>query len=84
VHQVNPEYTPEALRAKLEGTVLLQAVVRTHGVPSDISVLRSLDRRFGLDQQAVAALKQWRFAPGQREGRPVPVLVQVEMSFSLK
>ena len=84
VHQVNPEYTPEALRAKLEGTVLLQAVVRTHGVPSDISVLRSLDRRFGLDQQAVAALKQWRFAPGQREGRPVPVLVQVEMNFSLK
>jgi len=84
VHQVNPEYTPEALRAKLEGTVLLQAVVRTHGVPSDISVLRSLDRRFGLDQRAVAALKQWRFAPGQRAGQPVPVLVQVEMNFSLK
>jgi TonB family protein len=84
LHKVNPEYTPEALRAKLEGTVLLQAVVRTHGVPSDISVLRSLDRRFGLDQQAVAALRQWRFAPGQREGRPVPVLVQVEMNFSLK
>jgi TonB family protein len=84
LHKVNPEYTPEALRAKLEGTVLLQAVVRTHGVPSDISVLRSLDRRFGLDQQAVAALRQWRFAPGQRAGQPVPVLVQVEMNFSLK
>ena len=84
VHQVNPEYTPEALRAKIEGTVLLQAVVRTHGVASDIKVLRPLDSRFGLDQQAVAALKQWRFAPGQREGRPVPVMVQVEMNFSLK
>ena len=84
LNKVNPEYTPEALRAKLEGTVLLQAVVRTHGIASDISVLRSLDRRFGLDQQAVAALKQWRFAPGQREGRPVPVLVQVEMNFALK
>jgi TonB family protein len=84
VRKVNPEYTPEALRAKLEGTVLLQAVVRTHGVASDISVLRSLDRRFGLDQQAIAALKQWRFAPGQRDGRPVPVMVQVEMNFSLK
>jgi TonB family protein len=84
LHKVNPEYTPEALRAKLEGTVLLQAVVRTHGVPSDISVLRSLDRRLGLDQQAVAALRQWRFAPGQRAGQPVPVLVQVEMNFSLK
>jgi TonB family protein len=84
VHQVNPEYTPEALRAKLEGTVLLQAVVRTHGVPTDISVLRSLDRRFGLDQRAIAALREWRFAPGLRAGQPVPVLVQVEMSFSLK
>jgi TonB family protein len=84
LHKVNPEYTPAALRAKLEGTVLLQAVVRTHGVPSDISVLRSLDRRFGLDQQAVDALRQWRFAPGQRAGQPVPVLVQVEMNFSLK
>jgi TonB family protein len=84
LHKVNPEYTPEALRAKLEGTVLLQAVVRTHGVPSDISVLRSLDRRFGLDQQAVAALRQWRFSPGQRAGQPVPVLVQVEMNFSLR
>jgi TonB family protein len=84
VHQVNPEYTPEALRAKIEGTVLLQAVVRTHGVPTDISVLRSLDRRLGLDKQAVAALREWRFAPGLRAGQPVPVLVQVEMSFSLK
>ena len=84
LHKVNPEYTAEALRAKIEGTVLLQAVVRTHGVPSDISVLRSLDRKFGLDQQAAAALKQWRFAPGQRAGQPVPVLVQVEMNFSLK
>jgi len=84
VHQVNPEYTPEALRAKLEGTVLLQAVVRTHGVPTDISVVRSLDRRFGLDRQAIAALREWRFAPGLRAGQPVPVLVQVEMNFSLK
>jgi protein TonB len=82
LHQVKPTYTPEALRANVEGTVVLQAVVRTHGEPSDISVVRSLDTRFGLDQQAVAALRQWRFAPGKRLGQPVPVLVQIEVTFS--
>ena len=82
-HQQAPRYTAEALRARIEGTVVLQAVVRTHGVPTDISVVRSLDARLGLDQQAVAALREWRFAPGQRAGHPVPVLVQIEMRFEI-
>jgi hypothetical protein len=64
--------------------VLLQAVVRTHGVPSDISVLRSLDRRFGLDQQAVGRTQAVAVCAGTAAGQLVPVLVQVEMSFSLK
>ncbi len=84
LQMVDPVYTPEARRAKVEGTVVLRAVVRTHGRAVDISVVRSLDQRFGLDQQALAALHQWRFAPGERLGRPVPVLVQVEMEFSLR
>jgi TonB family protein len=84
LHQVQPEYTPEAIRAKVEGSVLLQAVVRTHGVPEDISVVRSLDQKYGLDQQAIAAVRQWRFSPGERNGRPVPVLVQIEIKFALR
>jgi TonB family protein len=80
---VPPTYTPEARRAKLEGTVVLMAVVRTHGVAANISVEHSLDDRFGLDAQAVAAVRQWRFAPGERAGRPVPVLVLIYVTFRL-
>jgi TonB family protein len=81
---VRAQYTPEALRANIEGTVVLQAVVRTDGEAGDISVVRSLDSRFGLDQQAIAAVRQWRFAPGQRMGQPVPVFVQIEIVFSTR
>jgi len=84
LHQVEPTYTTDAIRMRVEGTVVLQAVVRTHGVPADVSVVRSLDQRFGLDQQAVAAVRQWRFAPGERNGRPVPVLVHIAIPFSLQ
>jgi TonB family protein len=84
LHQVKPTYTPEALRAKIEGSVVLQAVVRTQGVAGDISVVRSLDRRFGLDRQAIEAVRQWQFAPGQRMGQPVPVLVQSQIVFSAR
>jgi len=47
-----------------------------------VTVVRSLD--FRLDAQAVAAAKKWRFKPGTREGRPVPALVSIEMSFYLR
>jgi tetratricopeptide (TPR) repeat protein len=39
---------------------------------------------FGLDQSAISAVKQWRFAPGTRDGQPLPVLVEIEMSFTLR
>jgi TonB family protein len=82
--EVKPQYTPEAMRAKIEGTVLLNAVVRTDGTPGNIEVTQSLDTEYGLDKQAVAALSQWRFDPGMKDGKPVPVRVTVEMRFTLK
>jgi TonB family protein len=66
-------------RTQVEGTVLLQAVVRTNGVATDISVARSLEP--SLDDRAIVAVKQWRFAPGERAGQPVPVLVQIAIPF---
>ena len=84
LHQVNPSYTPEALRAKVDGSVVLQAVVRTHGGVTNVAVVRSLDSRFGLDKQAIDAVRQWRFAPGQRLGQPVPVLVQIDIRSSTR
>ena len=82
--EVKPQYTPEAMRARIEGTVMMTTVVRTDGMPSDIEVTKSLDAEYGLDTQAVTALAQWRFEPGLKDGKPVPVRVTVEMRFTLK
>ena len=84
IHEVRPNYTGEALRAKLEGMVTIEAVVLPDGTVGPVQVLRSLDSRFGLDQEALRTVKQWRFAPGMLEGQPVPVRVAVEMTFTLR
>ena len=52
--------------------------------PTRIKITRSLDSTFGLDQQAIIAVKQWRFRPGTYKGQPVPVLVNVELTFTLR
>ena len=84
LHEERPQYTSDAMRAKVQGTVLLECVVRTDGSVGDVQVLRSLDPTFGLDQQAVAAARKWRFAPGTRLGEPVPVLITIELTFTLR
>jgi TonB family protein len=81
---VKPKDTPEALQARIEGTVVMTAVVRTDGTPGDIENTRSLDTEYGLDKQAVAAPSQWRFEPGLKDGKPVPVRVTNEMRFWLQ
>ncbi|MGH9236585.1 MAG: energy transducer TonB [Vicinamibacterales bacterium] len=82
--QVDPQYTADAMRAKIQGTVLLSAVVLPDGSVTDIRVLRSLDRTFGLDGKAIEAARQWRFFPGTRYGEPVPVLVNIELVFNVR
>jgi TonB family protein len=84
VTEVRPGYTEAAMAAKIEGTVMLDCVVRPNGRPSDIVVTRSLDATYGLDREAVRALQQWRFTPGRKDGRPVAVKVHVELTFTLK
>jgi protein TonB len=79
-----PQYTSDAMRAKVQGTVLLECVVRPDGSISDVQVIRSLDPTFGLDQQAVVAARKWRFAPGTRLGEAVPVLITIELTFTLR
>jgi len=49
-----------------------------------VRVIRSLDPVFGLDQEALKAARQWRFVPGRRQGQPVPVLVSIELTFTLR
>ena len=84
VKEVKPQYTTEARRAKIQGTVELEAIVQTDGTVGEVRVVRSLDRELGLDEAAVKAVKGWRFKPGTKDGAAVPVLVAIEMSFVVK
>jgi protein TonB len=84
LREVKPAYTSDAMRAKVQGTVLLQCVVRPDGSITDVQILRSLDSVFGLDQEAIKAARQWRFAPGTRMGQAVPVQIVIELTFTLR
>jgi TonB family protein len=84
LQEVKPAYTSDAMRAKVQGTVLLEAIVRQDGSVGDVRIIRSLDPTFGLDQEAVKAARQWRFRPGTRLGQPVPVLITIELMFTLR
>jgi TonB family protein len=76
-----PKYSPEALKAKLQGTIRLSLVVGMDGVPQDVKVLRGLG--LGLDEKAVEAVQGWRFKPATRGGEPVAVTAQVEVNFQI-
>ncbi len=84
VREVKPQYTSDAMRAKIQGTVMLECIVKPDGSVSDVQVLRSLDPTFGLDQEAIKAAKQWRFRPGMRLGEPVSVQITIELTFTLR
>jgi protein TonB len=84
VTEVKPQYTSDAMRAKVQGTVLLECIVRPDGTVTDVQVLRSLDSTFGLDQEAIKAAQKWRFRPGTLQGQPVPVLITIELQFTLR
>jgi TonB family protein len=84
LREVKPAYTSDAMRAKVQGTVLLQCVVRPDGTVGDVEIVKSLDPVFGLDQEAVKAAKQWLFRPGTRFGEAVPVLITIELTFTLR
>jgi protein TonB len=84
IHRTQPQYTADAMRAKLQGVAVLTGIVGVDGRLHDIRVARSLDAAFGLDQEAIACVRQWRFRPGTRQGKPVAVFVTIEVAFSLR
>jgi periplasmic protein TonB len=77
----DPDYTDEARNAKTQGTCILGLIVDTEGHPRDIRIVRGLDS--GLDAKAIEAVRQWRFEPAMKDGKPVNVLISVEVSFRL-
>jgi protein TonB len=77
----DPEYSEEARKAKYQGTCVLWLIVGADGRPRDIKVARTLG--LGLDEKAIEAVKQWKFEPAMKDGKPVAVQINVEVSFRL-
>jgi protein TonB len=82
LREVKPDYTEEARRRGVEGDVVMEIVVRHDGTVGDVRVLQGLGH--GLDQRAIAAVRQWRFSPARRRGAAVDVMVEVAMEFKLR
>ena len=80
--QVTPKYTADAMRQRIQGLVALEVVISREGIPIAIRVTRSLDP--GLDGEAVAAARQWRFTPGRVGDTPVDVVVTILLDFNVR
>jgi periplasmic protein TonB len=84
LREVKPQYTADAMRAKVQGMVWVECIVMPDGNVGDARITRSLDATFGLDQEALKAARQWKFVPGMRQGEPVPVIITIELTFTLR
>jgi periplasmic protein TonB len=84
IKSARPNYPPEAMRAKVQGRVTMEMVVQADGTVGEVRVVRSLDRKFGVDDAAVKAVKEMRFTPAMKDGVAVPVLLSTEMAFAAK
>jgi TonB family protein len=77
-----PEYSDDGRKARVQGTVVLSIIVNPDGTVRFDNVTRSLG--YGLDQKAIEAIRRWKFTPGKKDGKPVPVRVEVLVNFSLR
>ncbi len=81
LYSPDPEYSEEARKAKYQGVCVLNLVVGPDGKPRDIKVTHTLG--LGLDEKAIEAVQKWKFDPALKDGKPVAVLISVEVSFRL-
>jgi TonB family protein len=79
VHRVEPHYVEHVSLQSPSGAVLLDAVIQEDGVPSVVRVLQSLG--WEVDESAIVALEHWRFSPAMKNGMPIKVRMNVEMTF---
>jgi periplasmic protein TonB len=78
IKQTTPQY-PNGRGVRASGSVLIGLIVSSKGLPKDPHILKSLDK--DLDQSAVNAVKEWRFAPAQKDGKPIAVRVSLQIEF---
>lgn len=81
IYSPDPVYPPEARRQKFQGTVVLWVLIGADGEVRDVQVARPLGH--GFDEEALKAVKAWRFTPALKHGTPVPVQLNVEVNFRL-
>jgi TonB family protein len=84
ISSAKPSYTAEAMLRRIRGVVALECVIARNGSVDSCTVIESLDRVFGLDEEAIKAARQFRFTPGRKDGQPVPVFVRIEIRFNMQ
>jgi TonB family protein len=84
VTEVKPQYTEAAMHERIQGGVWTEVEVLENGSVGDVLVVNSLDPVFGLDEEAVRAVKEWRFQPATQDGMPLRMVVTIELTFTLK
>jgi protein TonB len=84
LRSMDPKYTSEAMRAKIQGVVVLEALISSSGAVQSVRVIKSLDAVHGLDREAERTARQWLFRPARLQGRPVAYLVEIQMTFNLR
>lgn len=82
LRDVKPRYTADAMRSKVQGTVVVEALLQADGAIGWACVVKRLDS--ALDMEAVKAAREWRFVPATKDGAPVPCMVSIELTFTLK
>ena len=80
--EVKADYTEEARQRGVAGDVVMEIVIRSDGSVGDVKILQGLAG--GLNDRAILAVRQWRFAPAKRLGAPVDVIVEVAVEFKLR
>jgi protein TonB len=83
IREVRPNYTSAGMRAKIQGSVAMDVVIRKDGTVGDVQIVKSLDRVFGLDEAAVKAARAWLFRPAVCGGIPESMIVTIELEFRL-
>lgn len=81
---MKPQYTPEAMRRRIEGIAIVGAVIGPDGFVERAQILTSLDKVYGLDQQALEAVKSSQFTPAKKDGKPVAAFDYFELQFKLR
>lgn len=83
-YRATPQYTADAMKARAQGVITVECVVEPTGECGDVRILQAFSPPYGLDQQALATAKRWKFRPGTREGQPVPVIVNLAIEFNIR